>query len=268
MSAVVKQDALPAVQTEAATLLSVISRAASDPNVNIDKMERLMAMHERMEAKRAEAEFSLALSEMQLELPSIAERGGIKDRGGNIQSTYALWEDINEAIKPILTAHGFALSFRTNCADGIAVTGVLTHKAGHREETTIKLPADASGNKNAVQAVASSVSYGKRYTAGALLNLTSHGEDDDGKSAASKPKREPTGKPQDGMRLEDMPEARQIVIREHLESIRQFADEGQIDKAAKAWKEAALEHEEKAALWFELPSHHRSALQRVIKRTM
>src|SRR5690606_4042351 len=58
-------------------------------------------------------------------------------------------------------------------------TGVLLHKAGHREETTIKLPADSSGNKNAVQAVASSVSYGKRYAAGALLNLTSHGEDDD-----------------------------------------------------------------------------------------
>ena len=40
-------------------------------------------------------------------------------------------------------------------------------------------PAEASGNRNAVQAVASSVSYGKRYTASALLNLTSHGEDDD-----------------------------------------------------------------------------------------
>ncbi|HET9820175.1 MAG TPA: ERF family protein, partial [Rhodanobacteraceae bacterium] len=54
---------------------------------------------------------------------------------------------------------------------------------GHREETSITLPADTSGSKNAVQAVASSTSYGKRYTAGALLNLTSHGEDDDAFSA-------------------------------------------------------------------------------------
>jgi hypothetical protein len=38
---------------------------------------------------------------------------------------------------------------------------------------------DASGNKNAVQALGSAISYGKRYTASALLNLTSHGEDDD-----------------------------------------------------------------------------------------
>ena len=165
---------------EGTTLLSVISRAASDPNVDIGKMERLMAMYERVEARRAVSAFDTALSNMQPELPSIGERGGIKDRNGNVQSTYALWEDINQVIKPVLQKHGFALSFRTDCAEGISVTGVLSHKEGHREETTIKLPADATGSKNAVQAVASSVSYGKRYTAGALLNLTSHGEDDDG----------------------------------------------------------------------------------------
>lgn len=174
--------------TGGAALLAVISRAASDPNVDIEKMERLMAMHERMEAKRAEAEFAAALAEMQDELPSIGERGNAAGR-----YTYALWEDINTAIKPVLKQHGFALSFRTDFADGIAVTGVLSHRAGHKIETTIKLPADPSGNKNAVQAVASSVSYGKRYTAGALLNLTSHGEDDDA-YRASQP--DPSGDPQ------------------------------------------------------------------------
>jgi hypothetical protein len=80
--------------------------------------------------------------------------------------------------------HGFALTFRTDFTNGITVTGVLSHSAGHREETSITLPADASGSKNAVQAVASTVSYGKRYTAGALLNLTSHGEDDDAYAAS------------------------------------------------------------------------------------
>jgi glutamate synthase domain-containing protein 1 len=45
------------------------------------------------------------------------------------------------------------------------------------------LPADMSGSKNAVQAVGSSISYGKRYTAQALLNLTSRGSDDDAKGA-------------------------------------------------------------------------------------
>jgi hypothetical protein len=266
MNALVIEHEPLAPVAEGATLLSVIARAARDPNTDVGKMERLMVMYQTIEAKRAEAEFAEALSNLQLELPSIGERGGIKDRGGNVQSTYALWEDINETIKPILHKHGFALSFRTDCSDGIAVTGVLSHKNGYRESTTIKLPADTTGSKNAVQAVASSVSYGKRYTAGALLNLTSHGEDDDGKAAATKPKREPTGKPQDGMRIEDMPEKRQIVIREHAQSILALADSGKIDAAAHEWRDSKLSHEEKAAAWFELPSHHRTAINRVLKR--
>ncbi|TDB26825.1 single-stranded DNA-binding protein [Stenotrophomonas sp. ATCM1_4] len=176
MNAVVaiEPDNFPQPSNEGATILAVISRAAADPNCDIEKMERLLQMHERIQARQAAADFAADLAEMQDALPSIGERGNAAGR-----YTYALWEDINTAVKPILKRFGFALSFRTDFADGIAVTGVLSHKGGHREETTIKLPADPSGNKNAVQAVASSVSYGKRYAAGALLNLTSHGEDDD-----------------------------------------------------------------------------------------
>ena len=180
MNAVVKheQKAVAAAMDQPTSLLAVLSRAASDPATDVEKMERLGAMYERMEARNAETEYNAALSEMQDELPAIVERGKAIVSGAT-RYTFALWEDINAAIKPVLKKHGFALSFRTDFAEGVSVTGVLSHKAGHSERTTIKLPADASGSKNAVQAVASSVSYGKRYTAGALLNLTSHGEDDD-----------------------------------------------------------------------------------------
>lgn len=169
---------------EVTSILQVIERAALNPNVDIDKMERLLEMQERVMARNAKAAYTEALAAMQPKLPVIAERGGIRDRAGNVQSTYALWEDINEAIKPVLAEHGFALSFRTGREDGnIVVTGVLSHRDGHSEETTMHLPIDGSGSKNAVQAVGSSTSYGKRYTAQALLNLTSRGEDDDGKAA-------------------------------------------------------------------------------------
>lgn len=176
MNAVARIDdhAMAPVADQSASLMAVISRAASDPSVDMDKLDRLLQMQERVAARQAETEFAYAMAAMQPELPSIGERG---DAAGRYK--YALWEDINAAIKPILSRHGFAISFRTDCEAGIKVTGVLTHRAGHREETSITLPSDTSGNKNAVQAVASSVSYGKRYTAGALLNLTSHGEDDD-----------------------------------------------------------------------------------------
>ena len=175
------------VINQAAAIISVIERAATNPDVDIDKMERLLEMQERIMARDAKASYASALAAMAPELPVIGERGGIKDRNGNVQSTYALWEDINDAIKPVLAAHGFALSFRTGREDGqITVTGVLSHRDGHSEETTITLPHDSSGSKNAVQAVGSSTSYGKRYTAGLLLNLTSRGEDDDGVAGGTK----------------------------------------------------------------------------------
>jgi hypothetical protein len=189
--------AVPQQLPEATALISIIERAARDPSVDIDKMERLMQMHERVTARNAKMAYDAALSVMQEHLPVIGRRGRIevreKDasgkRTGAIQqdTPYALWEDINEAIKPVLTQYGFALSFRVGLAqDGrITVTGILSHREGHREETTITLPHDSTGSKNAVQAVGSSTSYGKRYTAAALLNLTSRGEDDDGKAAGA-----------------------------------------------------------------------------------
>ena len=178
------RDIAPVNETTA--IIQVIERAAMNPNVDIDKMERLLEMQERIMARNAKNAFASAFATMQPELPVIKERGGITDRSGKVQSRYALWEDMNEAIRPALAKHGFSLSFRTGYeGDKIVVTGVLLHREGHSEETTMHLPLDMSGSKNAVQGVGSSTSYGKRYTAQALLNLTSGvSEDDDGKATS------------------------------------------------------------------------------------
>lgn len=167
--------------SEAVALIQVIERAARDPSIDIDRMERLLQMHERLVERQAKAAYAEALARLQPKLPIIKERGSIKNNSGAVQSKYAFWEDIVGVITPMLASEGFSLSFRTGNKDGkIQVTGVLTHSRGHSEETTLELPADTSGSKNAVQAVASSVSYGKRYTAGALLNLRTGELDDDG----------------------------------------------------------------------------------------
>ncbi len=167
----------------ATSIIAVIERAALDPNVDIEKMERLLLMQERIMARQAKVDFTAALAQMQPNLPVVGEKGKIKNKGGGVQSTYAKWEDINEAIRPVLHAHGFALNFRIEERDNdrIVVFAILSHEGGHSEETgSPPLMADTSGSKNAIQALGSSVSYGKRYTAGAILNLTSRGEDDGG----------------------------------------------------------------------------------------
>ena len=184
-----RQESAPIVQAgESATILQVIQRAAADPQCDIEKMERLMAMHERMQARNAEAEFNAAMASMQSEMPSIAERGAITVNN-QTRSKYATFEDINDIVKPIMQQFGFAVSFRVETVQaGMSVTGILMHRAGHREQTTMLLPLDSSGSKNAVQALGSSVSYGKRYVLCALLNITTRGEDDDGNAAVPQKK--------------------------------------------------------------------------------
>lgn len=170
----------------AAAIIQVIERAATDASVDVDKMERLLAMQERIMDRQAAAAYASAMAEMQPKLPVIRKRGAIKNSAGKIQSTYAKWEDIDAAIRPILTEYGFALTFRTETREGRPVVwAVLAHREGHSERTEIELPIDTSGSKNNVQGVGSSMSYGKRYAASALLNLVAEDEDDDGQKAGA-----------------------------------------------------------------------------------
>jgi hypothetical protein len=169
------------------TILNVISAAARDPTVDVEKLERLVMLYERMRAQEALSAFNSDLALMQPELPEIGEAGAITDKQGEVQSTYALWEDVQKAIKPVLAAHGFALTFECGVNEGkVSVTAKLSHRLGHVSQTTLDIPLDTTGSKNTVQAYGSSTSYGMRYTARALLNLTSRGEDDDGQAGGVK----------------------------------------------------------------------------------
>lgn len=193
MSAVAKiEPTLPGMPEPAApSMFELIMRAVKDPACDPQKMAQLLELSRQVRADDAKAAYTQSLVQLKPLLPIIDRKGRIvihekgapKDAAHIIQSTaYALWEDIDAAITPILHDHGFVLTFRCGAgAEGrITVTGVLSHEQGHSEETTMTLPLDTSGSKNNVQAVGSSTSYGKRYTAGLLLNLRTKGEDDDG----------------------------------------------------------------------------------------
>lgn len=160
------------------SIMAVISRAAADPACDIDKMERLLQMHERMQAKQSEAAFNAAMAQMQSEMPTVGEGA----QNAHTKNTYATLDDINRVVKPVMQRHGFAVTFKVDHqSNGISITGILMHSAGHREETTLLLPIDIGAGRNAVQAVGSSTTYGKRYVMCALLNITTgDAPDDDG----------------------------------------------------------------------------------------
>lgn len=202
MAEAIEQQAVPATieriklpspaASEATALISLIERLASDPSVDVERVERMYAMYERAAEKSARAAYDAAFAEMQSEMPEIDKRGKIiirdkQDRETIIQSTpYALWDDTNRLIKPILAKYGFGLSFRISQTEArLTTTAVLAHVGGHRETTEFSSPIDATGSKNNTQGWGSAFSYGKRYTGTAILNITTKGEDDDGKAAGA-----------------------------------------------------------------------------------
>lgn len=173
-----------AVVSESTALISVIERAARDPNIDIDKMERLLAMQEKVFAKNAEADFNAAMSACQAEMPQIVPRSSNEQTN----SMYAALEEIDRGARPIYTRHGFALSFgTTDCPlEGcFRQTCIVTHRGGHSRQYQADLPSDMTGikgnpNKTGVQAFGSTMSYGQRYMTKLVFNIVVGGEDNDG----------------------------------------------------------------------------------------
>jgi hypothetical protein len=225
---IVKQEnTLPAqAASETAAVLAVIERIALNKDVDVDRLERMLQMQERIIAKQAESAFNRDMAAMQAELPTIQKNGKI-EVNNVVRSTYARFEDINEAVKPIMQKYGFAVTFKVETADRVKVTGILTHREGHRETTDMVLPVDASGSKNAVQAIGSSVQYGKRYVMCALLNIST-GDDDDG----------------EGSEGNGMPETEYA---DHLAAIEGAADKASLEKAWKTAAEACHNHGDREA---------------------
>lgn len=175
------------IPSDVAAFINVIERASANPDFDANKLEKLLTMYERIMDRNSQRAFNVSFAEMQAKLPVITEHGKI-EYNGKVISEYAEFEDINDAIKPILYEHGFGLMFKVKGANGmVAVTPILIHREGHREEgEPLELGADTSGAKNSVQAMGSSTSYAKRYVVIPFLNITTRGEDDDGYAGGAK----------------------------------------------------------------------------------
>lgn len=167
-------------------ILAVIERAACNPDVDVSKMQALLEMQERIMNKQAEMAFNQAMARLMPKLPTVAKNGRIEftDKKGEDRSTpFAKYEDIDAAIRPLMIEDGFSLSFNTEWGqEGTVISGTLSHSEGHSRTASMRLPLDTSGSKNNLQAMGSTISYGKRYLVGMLLNIVTKGEDNDGKN--------------------------------------------------------------------------------------
>jgi len=180
----------PAVRgPEIEPMLALVERATRDQTVDVEKMEKLLAMAERLQAKRAESEYDQAMNAAQSEMQPVARDSD----NPQTRSRYVSYGALDRAVRPIYTAHGFSLSFGTRATgpDRVTITCRVSHRAGHTERVEIEMPADGKGAKGGdvqtkTHATGSAVSYGMRYLLKMIFNIAVGEYDDDGNAAAGR----------------------------------------------------------------------------------
>lgn len=168
-------------------LMAVIARAASDPTIDVSKMERLVALYERAEQREAEKAFNKAMSAAQAEMKSVRADAS----NPQTKSKYASFAALDSALRPIYTQHGFGLSFDTGDAphaDKVRVLCYVSHNDGHSRTYRLDMAADGKGAKGGdvmtkTHATGSALTYAQRYLLKAIFNIAV-GDDDDGNGAS------------------------------------------------------------------------------------
>src|ERR1700756_59802 len=175
------------------TVLALIERVALDPRADVEKLERMMAMYDRLKAKEAELAFNAAKGRILKKLAGIkivrnrpvlreSEKGKFQ-KGTPEAFKYAPLEEIDKHLRPLLAEEEMDLSYSDEPWEGggILIRGRLKHlPGGHYEDSFMPAPADTTGGKSKVQAVGSTNSFLRRYVACNIFNIVVVGDDDDG----------------------------------------------------------------------------------------
>jgi hypothetical protein len=171
--------------SESRAVLATIERLALDPTVSVEKMDHILQMQERILDRRARMAFAEAIADAKAEMPAILKNKHVgfeskKEGAAKTDYWHEDFAEIAKTIDPILGKFGLSYRFRTVGKPGepVTVTCIVAHREGHQEETTLTAPHDASGNKNPLQAIGSSVTYLQRYTLKAALGLAASRDDD------------------------------------------------------------------------------------------
>lgn len=159
------------------TPMEMLSLAVSQ-GADLDKISKLMDLHERWEAGNAKRAFVQAMSDFKAETIHVT-----KDKD-NLQykSKYVSLGNLVNTVTPFLSKHGLSHRWDIEQTNGVRVTCVMTHILGHSESVSFVAPPDKSGAKNPIQEIKSAVTYAKACTFESICGLasTDHNTDDDG----------------------------------------------------------------------------------------
>jgi ERF superfamily len=170
-------------------LLAMIERLATNPQLNIEVFDRLLAARRQEEDRAAERAFNAAMSIAKGELSPVLKTRDVdfqsaKPGAARTKYKYESFADVAKVVDPVFAAHG--LAYRFAVAQGgelVKVTCIVSHSDGYSERVTVESKVDpGSTGMSMVQALGSAMTYLQRYSLRAAIGLAA-GVDDDGKAA-------------------------------------------------------------------------------------
>lgn len=138
-----------------------ILRYAIDKGANVDVIERMMVVRDKLKAELAKAAFDASMAAFQGECPIIVKRKA----GAKNAYRYAPLDDILSQVRELVRRHGFRFSITSEIEPGwVKAFCKITHDAGHSEVSEFKVPVD---QKNPMmsdpQRYGGSMTFAKRY---------------------------------------------------------------------------------------------------------
>lgn len=173
------------VQQQEPTLMGLIDRLlTTNPNTNIETIQKMLEMQERWELNKDKRALRDAMAEFKKNPPAI-----IKDRiakvttkaGGSFEYSFADLDSITRDSQVALAEHGVTHGYTvTEAGSLLTVTCILKYGMYDEPGATLSAGPDNSGTKNDIQAKASTLSYLEKYTFMAAAGLAAGMPDKDG----------------------------------------------------------------------------------------
>ena len=148
---------------------------------NVVALEKLADLYERNERRQAEKDFAGALAALQGETIRVAATQPVHGKDGSLRYHFAPYEEIMGICQPILSRHGFSVTFDTEIdSQGERLTSIctLTHSGGHSRSNRFSVRFTTPPGASISQGDMSTKSYAKRGALCDALNIVVDHDDD------------------------------------------------------------------------------------------
>lgn len=169
-----------AAGTELAPVTDVPSlvRLAIEQGVEVEVLERLVALQERVTDRNARTEFFKSLKAFQDDCPPLykSETAKIATSGGGSYSySFAPLDKIAKTVRPVLDKHGLSYSWTTEPSGDVRtlnVVCILRHVDGHEDRSMFPVPTETKAAMSGAQKHGAALTYGQRMSLVSVLGIT------------------------------------------------------------------------------------------------